>query len=110
MTKLETNIANIDGNVDLGEFLQSDLDAVINAARAFSALLKHAPETGALGNRLNSDIDYLDGAYSLHGGKAPLESRSIDYEFGNLDLTLGDLKLIRTTLKAIHDNLTMWGE
>lgn len=31
---LETNIANIEGNVDLGEFLQPDLDRVIDAAKA----------------------------------------------------------------------------
>jgi len=48
MTKLETNIANIEGNVDLGEFLQSDLDAVLKASRSYAALLKLAPEIGAL--------------------------------------------------------------
>jgi len=93
MTKLETNIANIEGNVDLGEFLQSDLDAVINAARAYSALQKLAPEIGALVEGYNNMPASM--------GKRAQESacRFINENHDGFKI-----------LKAIHDNLTKWGE
>ena len=63
--------------------------------------------------RLNNDIEYLDDTYE--NSKTPPDERSIDYEFGNHELTLGDLKTIkaliekhewqRETLEAYSGNL-----
>ncbi len=103
MTKLDEAIKVVDSN----PYDPYD-STVLAAARSYAALLKLAPEIGALVKRLNSDIDYLDETYSE--SKTPKEYRSVDYEFCNLDLTLGDLKFMQTTLKAIHDNLTKWSE
>lgn len=47
-------------------------------------------------NRLNYDIDYLEDAY-CRSRKKPSEC-SIDYEWGNLDLTLADLYEIKNIL------------
>lgn len=47
---------------------------------------------------LAADIEYLEETYA--DSKRPADQRSIDYEFGNLDLTLGDLKVIKAALEA----------
>jgi hypothetical protein len=63
-----------------------------DAARAFSALQKLAPEIGAL-------VLELDIAHEYHIGVGR-------------DGTYLEKKILskRPTLKAIHDNLKMWGE
>lgn len=45
--------------------------------------------------RLSNDIEYLKETYATNEHQ---DKRSIDYEFGNHDLTLGDLKTIRSFL------------
>jgi hypothetical protein len=48
-------------------------------------------ETEALLKRINNDIEYFDGRE---------DKQSVDYEFGNLELTVGDLKTIRAVLQS----------
>jgi predicted RNA-binding Zn-ribbon protein involved in translation (DUF1610 family) len=57
---------------------------------ALEALIKH----------LENDIEHLECTYE--NAKQP-DKRSIDYEFGGLDLTLGDLKTIRAALQSALD-------
>lgn len=124
MTKLETNIANIEGNVDLGEFLQSDLDAVISAAKSYAALQKLAPEIGALVEDGFVDQHDPQTVYSGAFTKGAIgfvshnsTSRWAGWLFWKHPdgqcVSLGQIPEAanaRPTLKAIHDNLTQLGK
>lgn len=53
-------------------------------------------ESGLI-KRICQGIEYLEDTYAMRPNPS---NQSIDYEFGHMDLTLGDLKTIHATLTA----------
>lgn len=64
-------------------------------------MLKPCPFMGEVLEALENDINALEGRY---GQSQKADAKSIDYEFGNLDLTLGHLKTIRADLSRPHED------
>lgn len=83
-----------------------------DASRAYSALQKLAPEIGALVEVIESFKRIVaDAGYGIRSGDYELMNpegykEDIAKHYKDVDAVISAL----TTLKAIHDNLKMWGE
>ena len=66
------------------------------------SMTKQEQAQAALLEAIDSDIEHLEDAYQKE--KEP-DTRSIDYEFGCLELTIGDLKKIREYVAARDDGV-----
>lgn len=121
---------------DLGFPSPIDRDAVLNAAKSYAALLKLAPEIGALVEAGEKCTKFaLDTAKSFDEGEScecPLcdgegvvetdtymnmdgvalnvQFSGVGDEFTSWHKFVEIAANTRPTLKAIHDNLTKWGE
>lgn len=99
---------------------ESKMADVIRAARAYADLLKLAPEIGALveaGNLAYDDSNWYTGGFKENGriNQVPIEpTLGVVYGAEKEAMATADFIVTaantRPTLKAIHDNLKMWGE